>query len=607
MAAGLEVRALGVVKMKRSRFFERVLTGLVVVMALIGILGTVGVTSAYADDVATAPQYTKSLKTNDDGTYTLSLSVTGKSSSSSSTGKADVIVVLDTSGSMSDSETGTTPSYVKVDRGHQDDSYGLLVNGEYVKLTYSNRSRSYSYTDSNGRTQTYSGTRYYQTYTRSRLSIAQEAVDKLAKQLLANNTSDNTDAVQLSLVTFASTAEAATTPTTDLGTFTSYVDSTTANGGTNWEDALETANAVTTRKGASVYVIFVSDGNPTFRLSYGSGYGYDGYEGQTINGKTVYGTGNSDGENNNYNAALTQAKAIVTAKKTLYSIGVFGDVDKMQSLATASGAGASNYYKADDETGINAAFASIVAKITNAATYEKVVITDGVTTMTSTNADLKNVDSSSFTYTRSDGKTYDGPKASYDGTTVTWNMGSTPLADGVTYTVSFRVWPSQAAYDLVAALKNGTKTWDELTDEQQAQIKDNGDGTYSLLTNTTNSLSYDQVLTKTTNQKPAGTTNSDGSITGADGYTYTYDATTGIYTGTKTVTGTPVSAKNPDGMPLTVAPMTITKVWDGGTPADAAQVTLGLFAGTTKVDTVTLKANTWTATVYIGLFVTSSG
>ena len=219
MAAGLEVRALGVVKMKRSRFFERVLTGLVVVMALIGILGTVGVTSAYADDVATAPQYTKSLKTNDDGTYTLSLSVTGKSSSSSSTGKADVIVVLDTSGSMSDSETGTTPSYVKVDRGHQDDSYVLLVNGEYVKLTYSNRSRSYSYTDSNGRTQTYSGTRYYQTYTRSRLSIAQEAVDKLAKQLLANNTSDNTDAVQLSLVTFASTAEAATTPTTDLGLF----------------------------------------------------------------------------------------------------------------------------------------------------------------------------------------------------------------------------------------------------------------------------------------------------------------------------------------------------------------------------------------------------
>ena len=58
MAAGLEVRALGVMRMKRSRFFERVLTGLVVVMALIGVLGTVGVTSAYADDVATAPQYT---------------------------------------------------------------------------------------------------------------------------------------------------------------------------------------------------------------------------------------------------------------------------------------------------------------------------------------------------------------------------------------------------------------------------------------------------------------------------------------------------------------------------------------------------------------------
>jgi len=553
--------------------------------------------------VATAPQYTKKLDANGDGTYTLSLSVTGKSSSSTQSSKADVIVVLDTSGSMGDSETSTTLSYAKVSWGHENDSYGL-VNGAYVPLTHTGWgwNESYSYTDSNGQQQTYTRTRYYQTYAETtRLAIAKQAVDKLAKQLLANNTTANPDAVQLSLVTFASTARAATTPTTDLNTFTGYVDGTSADGGTNWEDALATANGVKTRDGASVYVIFVSDGDPTFRLSYGSGDGHDGYEGQTINGKTVYGTGNSDDKNNNYNAALTQAEAIVTAKKTLYSIGVFGNADKMQNLATDSGAGASNYYKADDETGINAAFASIIAKITNAATYENVVITDGVTSMTSTDADLLNVDSTSFTYTRSDGETYTGPKATYDGKKVTWNMGSTPLADGVTYTVSFRVWPSQAAYDLVAALMNGTETYNQLSETDKAQIVKNDDGTYSLKTNTENSLSYDQVLTKTTNQKPAGTTNSDGSISGTDGYKYTYDSTTGIYTGTKTVTGTPFAAPNPDGIPLTVATMPVSKAWSDGNDAGSVTLTLVTDGNQTAHDpsfTLT-SANHWKSSVYI--------
>ena len=63
-------------RMKRSRFFERVLTGLVVVMALIGVFGTVGVTSAYADEEVTAPQFTKTMTPNDDGTYTTSYTVT---------------------------------------------------------------------------------------------------------------------------------------------------------------------------------------------------------------------------------------------------------------------------------------------------------------------------------------------------------------------------------------------------------------------------------------------------------------------------------------------------------------------------------------------------
>ena len=66
----------------------------------------------------TPPVAEKNLKDNGDGTYDISLSVTGKSESSSESSKADVVVVMDVSGSMKEG----TSSYVENKTGR----YGLV-------------------------------------------------------------------------------------------------------------------------------------------------------------------------------------------------------------------------------------------------------------------------------------------------------------------------------------------------------------------------------------------------------------------------------------------------------------------------------------------------
>ncbi len=67
---------------------------------------------------------------------------------------------------------------------------------------------------------------------------------------------------------------------------------------------------------------------------------------------------------------------------------------------------------------------------------------------------------------------------------VVWNLGHSALLEGGgTYSVSFIVWPSQEAYDLVSDLNNGKREFDELNpvEKEQVEIKN---GKYVLKTNT---------------------------------------------------------------------------------------------------------------------------
>lgn len=521
-------------------------------LAVFAALIAFGVTPALA---AEPPATSKIVTSNDDGTYTLSLSVTGKSQASSSSSKADVIVALDTSGSMSYSATGGT-----------------------------------------------------------RLSVAKSAVNSLAEELLSNNTTENPDAVQLSLVTFSNYATTRVTNTSSLSTFQNQVNRLTATGGTNWEDALATANAIQTRDGADVYIIFVSDGDPTFRKTRGTqtwGQDRDEFERHYSNGHTYYGTGNSDAYDLNYDYARDQAVAIAGEGKSFFAIGAFGTVSNMQDLAAATGQ-TGNYYNAADSTALNAAFDNIINTITNNLTYSNVKVTDGITALTATSLEGS---ADAFTYTKTkDGETsdwLDAPAATYDETNknVTWDLSSLgSLEHGVTYTVSFKVWPSQEAITEVARLQNAGTTTGLPTDI----VYDSTAGTYGIKTNTTANVSYNQTSTTTTNVLPTDAVpQADGTWTSpSTGLTYTQESS-GLYVATKSDTGS-VALADPDPMTVDTPTITVSKEWvdslDNAVNRPTGDVSLGVLLDRKQFTTVTLNSdNNYRAQVHVPYGIEANG
>lgn len=582
--------------MKKHRFLS-VFLSLVLVLSIV-CMGTVFAALGDSNGETTPPATGKTLVSNGDGTYTLSLSVTGKAETTSESNKADVIVVLDRSGSMDESVEG----YV----ANQTGRYGL-VNRRYVNLYYLHNGDYRSLEND-----TYTGTVYYQTWSlwsgytyteytgtryeymdSDRLAVAKSAISTLADQLGSYN-EGNPDAVRFALVTFASTARTETfsqnsTWTTNVTTFKNKVNSDTirATGGTNWEDALQKANGLSVREDAEVYVIFVSDGNPTFYVGGGSGQ-------ETSSNVSM-----------SYNKAKDDAKAIVNAGKNFYGIGVFGSVDRMKNLVTDAGAPSGNYYSATDSAGLQVAFSDIIGKITKALGYKDVKIEDGITSMTSA---LVKTDPTSFTYMRSggsygDGATWtpdDAQKAKYEGGKVSWDLGNAQLENGVTYTVSFKVWPSQEVYDIVADLNNEIKDYEDLTADQKAQIVELEGGGYGLKTNTDAKVTYTQVETRATATAPEGFVEGQPAD---DGYTYTYDSETGIYTGTKETQGS-ADISNPDPMVLTSSMITIEKTWDddylGDNVRPDSPITLNIKKDGANYKSLELeKANDWKANVYV--------
>ena len=469
------------------------------------------------------PAHAKTLSDNGDGTYNITLSVTGRTSSSTTSSKADIVIVFDRSGSMDDyiaSNTGSKGYY-----GWNGEFFQLYKKNGYGKdATYTEISDDENYSGKvyykwYGRFYEYDGTRYL---AQNRLSIAKSAVNSLAEQLLTKN-NGNTDVetanVTLSLITFSTTASTKSfsnnSSTATLSAFTNAVNSITATGGTNWEAALNKANNITARDGATKYVIFVSDGNPTYRLtSHGNNEDEDGYNDVP---QGVHGNGRNDDNGWNYSDAAAQAQLIGT---NFYGVGVFGNVTNMQNLVSAAGATTDHYQSASDQTSLNAAFANIIKSITNSATFKNVKIKDHVTDLSAMS--VVNGSVSDFTYTMN-GETWENAPAaafteSSDGTgkTVTWDLGDTTVENGVTYAVSFKVWPSQEAYDLVASLNNGTKQYSSLTSAQQKQIVKSG-GNYYLQTNTgNNTLTYTKVDTTTDSAGNTTTTTTDGSSTFPD-------------------------------------------------------------------------------------------
>ncbi len=401
-----------------------------------------------------APDHNKRLEPNYtngewDGTYTLYIDVTGKAATVNEKTKADILLIYDTSNSMRDP-------------------------------------------DENGK---------------ARYLIAYDAVSEVAEQLFEyNNSGDEDPTVRIAMVSFASTAKKEFGYVDNLSAFNSGFafanqESTynkSYDGGTNWEDAIQTAHSVWNtehREDAKQYVVFISDGEPTCRVSWCDWYdtrnageykmtnGNPGPNTDSHTGKQFYQHGYASlfdrygnfytyyygAIEHAYTNAKDDARDFVDAGANLYTVGIFGSKESLYHMNTLANYAYSGFdYKelankrtrfAESAAVLNDIFADIIHEITMDFGYGNVSIMDSMTAAALTTGDLIGHVSDFKYYKNPAGGTlteWNGaPTATYNKDTkkVDWDLASVGmLEENTTYTLGFTVWPNQEAYDAIIDL-----------------------------------------------------------------------------------------------------------------------------------------------------------
>lgn len=340
-----------------------------------------------------APEHHKTIKDNGDGTYDLTLSVTGDTEQSSSAKPVDVVFVVDVSSSMNDKVSGW--------RG------------------------------------------------KSRMKAAHDAVEALANELLTGENANKQ--IQVSVVTFGTNAQVATGFTSAPNVVANAVPTEAEEDqGTNWEDGLRLANAQASgREGAEKHIVFLSDGNPTYRVSP---MGYTWWD--EINllspdhkvNDNLYGLGSSDTDDGRCYAAA-KAEANRRSGANLFVVSVAKDADRMTSFATDTNGTFLDGTTADN---LASAFSQIGQVITKSVAYKDVKVVDALSQWvegTAADGTVENV-----RYAK-DGQAWaTAPQATITGGAVAWDLSSVgELEKGVTYSMTFTVRPNAAARADVAA------------------------------------------------------------------------------------------------------------------------------------------------------------
>ncbi len=226
---------------------------------------------------------------------------------------------------------------------------------------------------------------------------AQNAANALAKKLLTdkNLKLPTEQQVQMAVVTFSDSDTLKQGFTTSASNIESAV-SQTPNGGTNWEAALKQANDLQGRSGVKKHIIFLSDGNPTFRTTSYNGC-YSNWWGITPHpeyttpescraqwytwGKNpdggsagAYGTGNSDEYGFNYAAALAEANK--RGDVALYVVKASTDANRMSDFAREANAVNGKEFDGTNAENLTKAFDQIYSTITSSAKIKVFSITD---------------------------------------------------------------------------------------------------------------------------------------------------------------------------------------------------------------------------------------
>ena len=313
---------------------------------------------------------------------------------------------------------------------------------------------------------------------------AKEAANALAEKLLTdkNSTLPSEQQVQMAVVTFSTKASLKQKFTTNVSEINNAVRGN-PDGGTNWEAALKQANDLQGRSGVKKHIIFLSDGNPTYRTSSygGSCYSYSysrggnytpqpeyttkatckaaGYYwlGENPDGGSdgAYGAGNSDDYGFNY-AALAEANKRGDA--ALYVVKTSTEANKMADLASEANAVNGEEFDGTNAENLTNAFDQIYSSITSSAKIKVFSITDTLSqwvdpvdfSNATNGADITRhvtVKNGSTVLTSGYAATYSVDNSGNRTVTVTFNGAEGIVAEKAdNIDVSFKVKPSDAAY-----------------------------------------------------------------------------------------------------------------------------------------------------------------
>lgn len=314
---------------------------------------------------------------------------------------------------------------------------------------------------------------------------AQNAANALAKKLLTDKNSKLPfdQQVQMAVVTFSTEAAIEQNFTTNVSDINNAVRGD-PDGGTNWEDALKQANDMQGgRRGVKKHIIFLSDGNPTYRTtSYSGCYSTSWWGERTAHPEYTtpescraqrytwgenpdggsdgaYGAGSSDDYGFNYAAALAEANRRGDA--ALYVVKTSTEANKMADLASEANAVNGEEFDGTNAENLTNAFDQIYSSITSSAKIKVFSITDTLSqwvdpvefSNATNGADITQY----VTVKNGSTKLTSGYTATYsvdssDNRTVTVTFNGTDGTDGIVaektdvIDVSFKVKPSDDAY-----------------------------------------------------------------------------------------------------------------------------------------------------------------
>lgn len=449
-----------------------------------------------------APQHAKRISKNDDGTYTLSMDVTGKSSESTEQQVVplDIALVLDVSGSMSEpSGSGKILDYVTVDLRDMYAIYTYYVKNadSYQAVTCSAQSwrgcttwraadgQEYQVTYSSyGTPSVWPEVQFYKAVEESRLDALKDAVTNFLSQVETQNESitDEAKKVQVALIKYAGNKNERTGDDmySEYGYNCNYsqtvhsltwnelqqerdaVNALQAAGATRADYGLQLAATQLNsgRPGAQKLTIFYSDGSPTSYSEFDTDVANDAL------------TAAADLKNDHSQVvsigAMSGANPDGTDDANKFMNYVSSNYPNAQSMSEPGARGEGTYYYAVSKSdNLQTIFEKIISMVTSGTAYQDVTMTDTL----SDYVEFSQPDAQNFgaelVIRDKDGHTVDPSVVGLAGYTITAQPGSKTISisfpqgyalkDGYTYSLEYTIVPSAQAYEEYAANVNAGK------------------------------------------------------------------------------------------------------------------------------------------------------